>query len=400
MGLPLSLLLLLASLAGLTPLAIDMYLPSLPTIARDLGVPVAQAQLTIGVFLAGFALGQLFYGPLADAVGRKPVMLGGLTLFTLASLGCASANSIEALMAFRLLQAIGGAAGSVVLNALLRDMFERDMFARVMSMVILVMTLAPLLAPLIGGYLLLIAHWHSIFILLAIIGLLVTMALAIRIPETLRPELRQPFRLLPVLQNYGKVLRHRAALGYILCGALTTASMFAFISGSPLVYIELFGVPAEHYGWLFGMNILLMMVLTFANSRLVKTLGSDRLLKTGLTVASVAAIGLLINAATGMGGLWGIVIPVMLLIAQISLVGANAMAGLLSHFPEAAGTASALAGTTRFGLGAVATFAVNASHVPSALPMALVMTLCTWGALAGYWLLIHPVLTGSARIPQ
>ncbi|WMC12119.1 Bcr/CflA family multidrug efflux MFS transporter [Oceanimonas pelagia] len=395
MALPFSLLLLLASLAGLTPLAIDMYLPSLPTIARDLGVPVSQAQLTISVFLAGFALGQLFYGPLADTVGRKPVMLGGLALFTLASIGCAVADSIETLMTFRLLQALGGAAGSVVLNALLRDMFERDMFARVMSLVILVMTLAPLVAPIVGGYLLLVGHWHSIFVLLAIIGTLVTLALAWRIPETLKPEHRQPFRLWPVLQNYGKVLRHRAAVGYIGCGGLTTAAMFAFISGSPLVYIELYGVPAQHYGLLFAMNIVLMMVLTFGNSRLVKHLGSDRLLKTGLTLAALAGIVLLFNGITGFGGLWGLVPAVMVLIAQISLVGANAMAGLLSHFPEAAGTASALAGTVRFGLGAVATFAVNVSHAVSALPMALVMSLCAWLALASYWLLVRPALVAG-----
>ncbi|MFH7565283.1 Bcr/CflA family multidrug efflux MFS transporter [Oceanimonas smirnovii] len=396
MALPLSLLLLLASLAGLTPLAIDMYLPSLPTIAEDLGVPVSQAQLTISVYLAGFALGQLFYGPLADATGRKPVMLGGLALFTLASLGCAFANSIETLMTFRLLQALGGAAGSVVLNALLRDMFERDMFARVMSMVILVMTLAPLVAPIIGGYLLLVGHWHSIFVLLAVIGALVSVALALRIPETLKPEHRQSFRIWPVLQNYSRVLRHRAALGYIGCGGLTTAAMFAFISGSPLVYIELYGVPPERYGLLFALNIVLMMVLTFANSRLVKHLGSDRLLKTGLILAAVAAMALLFFGITGTGGLWGLVPAIMLLIAQISLVGANSMAGLLSHFPESAGTASALAGTVRFGLGALATFAVNASHALSALPMTLVMSLCAWLALASYWLLVRPALTAPA----
>ena len=397
MALPVSLLLLLASLAGLTPLAIDMYLPSLPTIARDLGVPVSQAQLTISVFLAGFALGQLLYGPLADSVGRKPVMLGGLGLFTLASIGCAVANSIETLMAFRLLQAIGGAAGSVVLNALLRDMFERDMFARIMSMVILVMTLAPLVAPIVGGYLLLVGHWHSIFVLLAIIGAAVSVALALRIPETLKPEHRQPFRLWPVLQNYGRVLRHRAALGYIGCGAMTTAAMFAFISGSPLVYIELYGVPAEHYGLLFALNIVLMMVLTFGNSRLVPVLGSDRLLKAGLITAALAAVVLLFCGLTGVGGLWALVPAVMVLIAQISLVGANAMAGLLSHFPESAGTASALAGTTRFGLGAVATFAVNASQALSALPMTLVMSLCAWLALASYWLLVRPALAAAER---
>lgn len=397
MGLPLSLLLLLASLAGLTPLAIDMYLPSLPSIAQDLGVPISQAQLTISVFLAGFALGQLFYGPLADSVGRKPVMLLGTAIFSLASLGCAFADSIETLMAFRLLQAVGGAASSVVLNALLRDMFDRDQFARVMSMVMLVMTLAPLLAPLVGGYLLLVAHWHSIFVLLAIIGVLVSLALAIKIPETMQSEHRQPFHLLPILRNYGKVLRHRAALGYILCGAMTTASMFAFISGSPLVYIEIFGVAPEHYGLLFGLNIVLMMILTFANSRLVKHLGSDRLLQLGLTVSALAAIGLMANAVSQFGGLWGIVIPVMVVIAQISLVGANAMAGLLSHFPQSAGTASALAGTLRFGMGAVAAFAVNTSAIISPLPMVTVMALCTTLALVSYWLLVRPSLMSVAQ---
>ncbi|WP_116473322.1 Bcr/CflA family multidrug efflux MFS transporter [Zobellella maritima] len=396
MGLPFSLLLLLASLAGLTPLAIDMYLPSLPTIAQDLGVPISQAQLTISVFLAGFALGQLFYGPLADSLGRKPVMLLGTAIFSLASLGCAFADSIETLMAFRLLQAVGGAASSVVLNALLRDMFDRDQFARVMSLVMLVMTLAPLLAPLVGGYLLLIAHWHSIFILLAVIGVLVSLALAVKIPETMKPEHRQPFHLLPILRNYGKVLRHRAALGYMLCGALTTASMFAFISGSPLVYIEIFGVPPQHYGLLFGLNIVLMMLLTFGNSRLVRHLGSDRLLQLGLTVSALAAGLLLVNAIGGYGGLWGIVVPVMIVIAQISLVGANAMAGLLGHFPQSAGTASALAGTLRFGMGAVAAFAVNSSPILSPVPMTAVMALCTSLALLGYWLLVRPSLTRVA----
>ncbi|MGL5040350.1 MAG: Bcr/CflA family multidrug efflux MFS transporter, partial [Aeromonas sp.] len=356
---PRMLFILLGALAGLTPLSVDMYLPAIPAIARDLVTSIDGAQLTISAFLGGFAIGQLFYGPMADSFGRKPVILTGLLMFAIASVGCAMADSLPELLVWRMIQAMGGAAGSVVVNALLRDMFEKDAFSRAMSFVILVMTLAPLVAPVVGGYISAHASWRVIFWLLVGISLLICVVMQWKIKETLKPELRQPLKLGQVLKNYWGVLTHRGAMGYVLCGALSSSGVFAFLSASPYVYIEYFKVPTEHYGWLFGLNIVLMMVVTFANSRLVKGVGSERMLQYGLWVLPLAGVLLVYNAWSHTGGLWGIVIPVVLFVGHISLVGANAMTGLMGQFPQAAGTAAALAGTLRFGIGALVGILVN-----------------------------------------
>jgi len=381
------LFILLGALAALSPLAVDMYLPAIPAIARELGTSIEAAQLTISAFLGGFAIGQLFYGPLADSFGRKPVVLVGLAMFIIASIGCAMADSLPELLAYRMLQAAGGAAGSVVVNALLRDQFEKDAFSRAMSFVILVMTLAPLVAPVMGGYISAHASWRVIFWLLVGLSLLILALMQWKIKETLKPEHRQPLNLGLILKNYWGVLSHRSAMGYVMCGSLSTAGMFAFLSGSPYVYIEYFKVPTEHYGWLFGLNILLMMVVTFANSRLVKGVGAERMLQYGLLVIPCASALLVYNAWSQTGGLWGIVIPVVLFIGHISLVGANAMTGLMGHFPLSAGTASALAGTLRFGIGALVGILVNLTPPQSPLPMAIAIACCGVGSTLSYWLL-------------
>lgn len=377
------LLVLLGALSGLTPLSIDMYLPALPTIASDLQVSIETVQLTVSTFLAGFALGQLFYGPLADSVGRKPVMLFGLGVFILASAGCVFATSLPWLLACRLLQALGGAAGSVVVNALLRDLFRDDEFVRAMTMVILTMTLAPLVAPLLGGVLLHIS-WRSIFVLLVVLGCLVWLLVGLRLPETLKPELRQPLRPRSVLANYGHVLCHRRAMSSLLASTFASAGLFAFISGSPYVYITYFGVPAQHYGLLFGMNVLLLMLTNWVNGRVVKRVGLLRMLRCGLVLGTLASMVLLLNALTGWGGLWGIVAPVVCYIGLMGLIGANSTSHALGFFPANAGTASALAGTLRFGGGALAGMLVNLLPAVSPLPMAATMAVTMWLALLAH----------------
>lgn len=377
------LLVLLGALSGLTPLSIDMYLPALPTISSDLQVSIETVQLTVSTFLAGFALGQLFYGPLADSVGRKPVMLFGLGVFILASAGCVFATSLPWLLACRLLQALGGAAGSVVVNALLRDLFRDDEFVRAMTMVILTMTLAPLVAPLLGGVLLHIS-WRSIFVLLVVLGCLVWLVVGLRLPETLKPELRQPLRPRSVLANYGRVLCHRRAMSSLLASTFASAGLFAFISGSPYVYITYFGVPAQHYGLLFGMNVLLLMLTNWVNGRVVKRVGLLRMLRCGLVLGTLASMVLLLNALTGWGGLWGIVAPVVCYIGLMGLIGANSTSHALGFFPANAGTASALAGTLRFGGGALAGMLVNLLPAVSPLPMAATMAVAMWLALLAH----------------
>ncbi len=391
------LLIMLGALSGLTPLAVDMYLPAIPSIAEDLAASVESVQLTISTFLIGFAIGQLFYGPMADSFGRKPVILFGVALFTLASIGCVFAESLPVLLLFRLLQAIGGAAGAVVVNALLRDLFSPDEVVRAMTIVILTMTLAPLVAPLLGGAMLALG-WHSIFILLALLGALLWGAILVWIPETLKPELRQPLRLGSVLSNYYRVLCHRKAMGSLLASTFSSAGMFAFISGSPYVYIQYFGVPAQHYGLLFGLNVLFLMGMTFINGRLVKRVGLLAMLRLGLVLSAVAGLALVFNGATGWGGLWGIVIPVCCYVGQLGMVGANATSHALGFFPANAGTASALAGSLRFGVGALAGVAVNSVPATSALPMAGVMAVCGVLALGAHlWLgrtVCHPARAG------
>lgn len=273
--------LILGALAALPPLAVDMYLPAIPTIARDLGSDVSAVQLTVSTFLAGFAIGQLFYGPISDSVGRKPVLLFGVGLFILASIGCAFAPSLPWLLACRLLQALGGAAAAVVVSALLRDLFVGEEMVRMMTVVMLTMNLAPLLAPMLGGWLL-FWHWAVIFAILALLGVALWLLLFTWLPETLSPERRQPLEPGNVLGNYLKVLGHRQAMGSMLSGTLASAGMFAFISGSPYVYIDYFGVAPQHYGLLFGLNVLLMMSMTWLNGRLVKRIGILPLLRLAL----------------------------------------------------------------------------------------------------------------------
>ena len=377
------LLIMLGALSGLTPLAVDMYLPAIPSIAEDLAASVESVQLTISTFLIGFAIGQLFYGPMADSFGRKPVILFGVALFTLASIGCVFAESLPVLLLFRLLQAIGGAAGAVVVNALLRDLFQGEEVVRAMTLVILTSTLAPLVAPLLGG-LLLRWGWTSIFLVLVVLGGLLWLAILTLLPETLNAEHRQPLRWRTVLSNYGLVLRHRKAMAGILASALVSGGMFAFISGSPYVYIQYFGVSPQHYGLLFGLNVLFLMVVTYLNGRLVKRVGMLPMLRIGLGLMGVASLVLLFNGLLGWGGLWSIVIPVSCYVSQLGLIGANATSHALGFFPANAGTASALAGTLRFGIGALAGLVVNSFTATSPLPMAAVMACCGLLALVVY----------------
>ncbi|GAA4504228.1 Bcr/CflA family multidrug efflux MFS transporter [Pseudaeromonas paramecii] len=376
----LTLFILLGALAGLTPLAIDMYLPAIPTIAHELGAGVEGVQLTVSLFLGGFALGQLVYGPLADSLGRRPVILFGLALFSLSSLGCVFVTDLSQLLVLRFLQATGGAAGAVVVNALLRDLFSGEDLVRAMSLVILTMTLAPLVAPMLGSFLLGLG-WHVIFGLLALLGAALCYMLYRLVPETLPPERRRPLRPAVVLGGFAGVLRHRVAMGHLLPGILASAGMFAFISGSPYVYIGFFGLSPLEYGMLFALNVGLMMLLTFLNTRLIRRWGQERMLRIGLFGVALAAVLLLVVGLTGLGGLVGLVIPVVLYVGQLGFIGANSMSLAMNHFGSSAGTASALAGTLRFGCGALAGWGVNLLPASSPLPMAGGMALCGFCAL-------------------
>lgn len=377
---PKRLILLLAALVAFGPLSIDMYLPSLPLIARDLGAPEARVQLTIGVFLAGLCLGMLAYGPLSDRFGRRRLLLGGIALYLAASLGCALAGEVEHLLAWRLLQALGGAAASVLARAIVRDLFPVGDAARVLSLMHLVTMFATLVAPLLGGYLMLLAGWRSLFLMLMAFAGLCLAAVALKIPETHPPQARS-HSLAAAFIAYGHLALRPRALGYILCMGSCFAGMFAFITASPFVYIGHFGVSPQGYGWLFGLNIAGIIVATAANARLVGRLGPRRLLFLGALVAATAGSALALLVTLGLGGLPAIVVCVVLYVSVTGMLGANCLASLLAEFPQRAGAAAGLAVATQFGLGTAASALVGSFYDGTPLPMALVMGGCGAGCL-------------------
>ena len=263
------LVVLLGAIAALGAAAIDMYLPALPRIGAELGSASGQAQLTLGAFLIGLGIGQLFHGALSDAYGRRTVLIAGTVLYCLASLGCTTATSIEALIAWRFVQALGAAAGSVVVRAVVRDLYSMDEGARAQSFINMAFLVTPLLAPNIGGYLLAWFGWRSIFVLMSAFGAVCLIALVMRLPESLPPERRTRLSPVSLLRGYGRILRERQTLGCLLAGTFSFACMFTFFAGSPFVYITYFGVPEQHYGLLFAINVIGIAGTNYLNARWV-----------------------------------------------------------------------------------------------------------------------------------
>lgn len=372
---------ILGALSAFAPMSIDMYLPSLPALAREFGASTAAAQWTLSAFFLGLAIGQALYGPLADRLGRKPPLYLGLALYVLASAGCALATSIDGLIALRFAQALGGCAGVVIARAVVRDLFDQQASARMLSRMMLVMGTAPMLAPLVGGWMLSLAGWRSIFWVLFAFGLMCLVATLAGLPET-RPA--HAVRPGPgdALRGYRILLKHRRFLGYTFAGGFAQGGMFAYISGSPFVFIDVYGVPAHAYGWLFGLNALGLIAASQVNARLVAHLGPDRLLGRANAANALLGVALVAAAWTGVGGFVGILVALFGYVASLGFSIPNAAAGAMAPFPDQAGSASALLGTVQFTIAAGASAAVGATHDGTAVPMAAVIAVCGVTAFA------------------
>jgi DHA1 family bicyclomycin/chloramphenicol resistance-like MFS transporter len=379
---------LLAAMTAFPPMAIDQYLPALPIIGKELRASPGQVQWTLSIFFIFFSLGQLFYGPVSDRLGRRLPLLAGVLLFIAASAGCATAGSIEALILWRAVQALGAAAGSVVARAMVRDLHEGTAAARMLSLMSLIMAIAPLAAPILGGYLTVWLDWQSNFWALGLFGLLCLAGAAFGLPETLPPARRRRANIVGMLQGYGLLLRSRRFLGYALSNGISFGGYFAYVSGSPFVFIELYAVPTALYGYLFAINIVGMMIGSALNSRLVGRFGIDRMLAQGLGIGAVAGVALLGLGLTGAGGLPALFLALFLFVSTQNVISANAMAGALSARPDLAGTAAALAGVGGFLVGALAGGLVNQLADGSALPMAAVVAMAAFGAVAVERLLV------------
>lgn len=371
---------ILGLLAMLMPLSIDMYLPALPVISAQFGVPAGSAQMTLSTYILGFALGQLFYGPMADSLGRKPVILGGTLIFAAAAVACALAQSIDQLIVMRLFHGLAAAAASVVINALMRDIYPKEEFSRMMSFVMLVTTIAPLVAPMAGGAVLVWFSWHAIFWILALDALLASAMIFFFIDETLAVERRQKFHIRTTMGNFASLFRHKRVLSYMLASGFSFAGMFSFLSAGPFVYIELNHVSPQHFGYYFALNIVFLFIMTIINSRFVRRIGALNMFRAGLWIQFVMAIWLVVSAFFGVG-FWALVVGVAAFVGCVSMISSNAMAVILDEFPHMAGTASSLAGTCRFGIGAVVGALLSMATFNTAWPMLWAMAFCATSSI-------------------
>ncbi len=372
----LQLILTLGVLTSLGPLAIDLYLPAMPAIAKSMGEPLSRIQYTLSAYTIGFALSQLIYGPLSDRFGRRIVMFPGIIGFMLASILAALCTTANELIVVRVLQALSAAAILVTIPAMIRDIFPKEQMAKALSSTLMVMTVAPLIAPLLGGQILKHFGWQHLFTFLAIMAGLTLILASFRIKETLSVENRLNVPPIQLIINYGNIIKNRQAIGCMLCHAFFFGGMFAFISGSPFVYIELFGIAPDHYGLLFAINIVVMGITNLVNIRLVSRFKLLAILRTGSAMAAFFSLILLLCAVTGFAGLLGLIIPIACYIGCISFTGPNSNALALSYFPRSAGSANALAGALRFTIGGISSGLVGFFHNGTAIPMAAIMACC------------------------
>jgi DHA1 family bicyclomycin/chloramphenicol resistance-like MFS transporter len=381
----LSLLLVLGALSAFGPMAIDFYLPSFPALAQYFSTSVEQVQWSVAVYFLGLALGQLFYGPLVDRFGRRPALLVGVLLFSLASVGCALASSLPALIVARFIQALGGCAGMVASRAVVRDLCAPAQAAKVFSQLMLVMGLAPILAPLAGGWLLELYGWRSIFFVLSVFSIICWFAVWRLLPETLPAEAARP-ALNRVFHQYAALLLNRTFICYSLVAAFSMAGMFAYIAGSPFVLIELYKIPAQHYGWVFGSNALGFISLAQFNARWVHRYAPQRLMLIFVSLYLIAALLLLLSAYLQVQSLLWLLLPLFCCIASLGGIAPNATACAMAGQGAQAGSASALFGSVQFALAAAAAALVGALYDATAVPMALVIALCGSLALLFAWL--------------
>jgi len=370
-------LILMGALTAIGPFSIDMYLPAFPAIAAALDVPRGDVERTLAAYLIGISLSQIVYGPLADRYGRKPPLVGALALYIVASLGCALAQDVAALTAWRVLQAMGGAAGIVIPRAVVRDHYETQDAARALSMLMLAMGLAPIVAPILGGQLLQLTGWRGIFGLMAVWGATLLWAVLARMDESLTPEKVIALSWRNIAGNYLGLLSDRRFVAYSLAGGMGSAGMFAYIVGSPRVFIEIYGVPPQYYGLLFGLNAFMLIGGSQVSARLLRRATPDALLRRALCVLVGAGLAGLALTLAGAISLPLLMLCLMAYMASQGFVNPNAAALALSEQGRRLGAAAALLGTLQLGCGALSGLMVSAWQGDTALPLTGLLCACS-----------------------
>ncbi|MFI2377531.1 multidrug effflux MFS transporter [Streptomyces sp. NPDC018964] len=385
--------LVLGGLTATPPLAMDMYLPALPEVTRSLHAPAATVQLTLTACLAGMALGQMVVGPMSDRWGRRRPLLIGLAVYVVATALCAFAPTVELLIAFRLAQGLAGAAGIVIARAVARDLYDGVAMARFFSTLMLISGVAPIVAPLIGGQILRVTDWRGVFAVLTVVGALLTAVVWAKLPETLAPADRHGGGIGDVLGSMRRLLADRAFTGYMLAGGFAFASLFAYVAASPFVIQEIYGASPQTFSLLFGLNSIGLMIMGQVNGKiLVGRVRLDKALGLGLVVVVVASVALLLMSlgVFGEAGLVPMAAALFVLMSAMGITLPNTQTLALMRTRHAAGSASALLGTSSFLIGAIASPLVGIAGEDTAVPMAVVQLVAALVALACFLGMCRP----------
>ncbi|GAA4300762.1 Bcr/CflA family multidrug efflux MFS transporter [Nibribacter koreensis] len=398
-------ILILGALCTVSPFSIDMYLPGFPAIAQDLKTTISQVQLSLTAYLIGISAGQLLYGPLLDRYGRKTPLYAGMVLYILASVGCAFTSSVDALIAMRFLQAIGGCAGMVAAQALVRDLFPVKETAKVFSTLTLVIAVSPMVAPTVGGYVTATFGWHAVFIILALITALILLGIYFVLPQGKPADPSMSLKPKAVMSNFWLVLRHPQFLVYSLVGGIAAAGPFAYIAGSPDVFMNIYKVSEQQYGWIFAILSVALIGSPQLNHLFLRKYTSEQIIKAGLLYQTFIGALLVYGVYADWYSITSLLVMLFLFLSGQGLTSPNSSALSLAPFSRHAGSAAALMGSLRMGVGALVSAAVSLLHNGTALPMVLVMALCTVTGLVilllgGNWVKRHTSNSNSGGLSE
>lgn len=375
------LILILGLLSAIGPFSIDMYLPGFPVIAASLQTTPEMVSYSLSSYFIGICAGQMMIGPLLDRFGRKLPLYGGLTIYILSSIGCAFAPTIEVLIVLRLFQAAGGCVGIVAPRAIIRDIFPVSENARIFSLLILILGVSPIIAPTAGGYITAHFGWHSIFIILSIITFLILIAVIFYLPESKQPDPSFSLKPKPILASFRKVISHPQFYTYSFTGAMASAGLYAYLAGSPFVFMELYNVTAQHYGWIFAIIAAGLIASSQLNNALLKKYTSSEIVRASLLLQCIIAVILVAGTYFSWLGLYGTITCIFFYLCCQGFSFPNSSALSMAPFTKEAGSASALMGSIQMALGAGASAMVGLLSNGTAIPMTAVMAGCSLTAV-------------------
>jgi DHA1 family bicyclomycin/chloramphenicol resistance-like MFS transporter len=375
------LIMILGSLTALAPFSIDMYLPGFPDIAKSLHTSPENVALSLSSFFIGISAGQLLYGPLLDKYGRKPPLFAGLAVYIIASIGCYFSASIEMLIAMRFLQAVGGCAASVASITMVRDIFPVKDNAKVFALLILVLGASPMIAPTVGGIVTKHFGWQLIFIILAVIAVLITLSVFFFLPESYKPEPSYSLKPKPIINGFLAVIKTPQFYTYAISGGIAFSGLFAYISSSPLVFMEVFKVSSETYGWIFALLSVGFIGASQVNSFLVKKYQSQQIVNVALIAMVIISAVFVAGSMQHLLGLIGTIVMIFLVLCCVGVTSPNTSALALAPFEKNAGTASSLLGAFQMCIGSIVSVGISLFKNHSSVPMAVIMLMASSIAL-------------------